>query len=143
MRVPIMGGDGIVDATYGKTAGPAANGDYATSVGAPPERLDSAKQFLADYGAAGFKDSYTAFGALAYDAANAIINALPTALGSASAVDDGVRRKVVEAVGKVDFGGASGKVAFDNFGDTVTKTLTMYKVENGEFKPVKSGEFKA
>jgi branched-chain amino acid transport system substrate-binding protein len=142
MRVPIMGGDGIVDATYGKTAGPAANGDYATSVGAPPERLESAKQFLADYAAAGFRDSYTAFGALAYDAANAIINTLPTALGSASAVDDSVRRKVLEGVAKVDFGGASGKVAFDSFGDNVTKTLTMYKVENLEFKPVKTGEFK-
>jgi branched-chain amino acid transport system substrate-binding protein len=143
MKVPLMGGDGIVDATYGKTAGAAANGDYGTSVGAPPESLDSAKQFIADYKAAGFKDSYTAYGALAYDAANAIINTLPTALGSANAVDDSVRRKVVEAVGKVDFGGASGKVAFDSFGDTVTRALTMYKVESGEFKPIKTGEFKA
>lgn len=143
MRIPVMGGDGVVDATYGKTAGAAANGDYGTSVGAPPESLDSAKQFIADYKAAGYRDSYTAYGALAYDAANAIINTLPTALGSANAVDDSVRRKVVEAVGKVDFGGASGKVAFDNFGDTVTRALTMYKVENLEFKPVKTGEFKA
>ncbi len=143
MRVPLMGGDGIVDPTYGKTAGAAANGDFGTSVGAPPESLDSAKQFIADYKAAGFRDSYSAYGALAYDAANAIINTLPTALGSASAVDDSVRRKVVEAVGKVDFGGASGKVAFDQYGDTLTKTLTMYKVEAGEFKPVKTGEFKA
>lgn len=143
MRVPLMGGDGIVDPTYGKTAGAAANGDFGTSVGAPPESLESAKQFIADYRAAGFRDSYSAYGALAYDAANAIINTLPTALGSASAVDDSVRRKVVEAVGKVDFGGASGKVAFDQYGDTQTKTLTMYKVEGGEFKPVRTGEFKA
>ncbi|HVL04614.1 MAG TPA: branched-chain amino acid ABC transporter substrate-binding protein [Acidimicrobiales bacterium] len=142
MRVPVMGGDGIVDPTYARTAGPAANGDFGTSVGAPPEQQASAKQFLEDYKAANFRDSYSPYGALAYDAANAIINVLPTALGSAGAVDDNVRRKVIEAVGKVDFGGASGKVAFDSFGDTVTKTLTMYKVENGEFKPVKTGEFK-
>jgi branched-chain amino acid transport system substrate-binding protein len=143
MKAPLMGGDGIVDATYGKTAGTAANGDYGTSVGAPPESLESAKQFIADYKAAGFRDSYSAYGALAYDAANAIISTLPAALGGATAVDDSVRRKVVEAVGKVNFGGASGTVAFDNFGDTVTKTLTMYKVEAGEFKPIKTGEFKA
>lgn len=142
LKIPLMGGDGIVDPTYGKTAGPAANGDYGTSVGAPPEVLDSAKQFVNDYKAANYKDSYTAYGALAYDAANAIINSLPTALGSKTAVDDAVRRAVVDAVGKVSFGGASGKVAFDSFGDTVTRTLTMYKVENGEFKPVKTGEFK-
>jgi len=142
IKAPIMGGDGIVDPTYGKTAGAAANGDYGTSVGAPPEKVASATQFLADYKAAGFKDSYSAYGALAYDAANAIINTLPTALGSATSVDDNVRKKVIEAVGKVNFGGASGTVAFDSFGDTVTKTLTMYKVEAGTFNPVKSGEFK-
>jgi len=142
IKAPIMGGDGVVDPTYGKTAGAAANGDYGTSVGAPPEQQASAKQFLADYKAAGFKDSYSAYGALAYDAANAIISTLPTALGSATAVDDAVRRKVVEAVGKVNFGGASGTVAFDSFGDTVTKTLTMYKVDAMEFKPIKTGEFK-
>jgi len=142
IKAPIMGGDGIVDPTYGKTAGAAANGDYGTSVGAPPEQQDSAKQFLADYKAAGFKDSYSSYGALAYDAANAIINALPTALGAANAVDDGVRRKMIDEVAKSNFGGASGKVAFDSFGDTVTKTLTMYKVDNGEFKPIKTGEFK-
>jgi branched-chain amino acid transport system substrate-binding protein len=142
MKAPVMGGDGLKDDTYIKTAANAATGDFATSVGAPPEKLDSAKQFIADYKAAGFKDDYTAYGALAYDAANAIISTLPTALGSATSVDDSVRRKVVEAVGKVNFGGASGTVAFDQYGDTVTKTLTMYKVEAGTFNPIKTGEFK-
>jgi len=104
--------------------------------------MEKAKQFLADYKAAGFKDSYTAYGALAYDAANAIISTLPAALGTASSVDDSVRRKVVDAVGKVNFKGASGTVAFDSFGDTVTKSLTRYKVQNGAFTPIKTGEFK-
>jgi branched-chain amino acid transport system substrate-binding protein len=142
MKAPVMGGDGLKDDTYIKTAAAAANGDFATSVGAPPEKLDSAKQFIADYKAGGFKDDYTAYGALAYDAANAIISTLPTALGSASSVDDSVRGKVIEGVGKVNFGGASGTVAFDQYGDTITKTLTMYKVEAGQFNPIKTGEFK-
>jgi branched-chain amino acid transport system substrate-binding protein len=142
IKAPVMGGDGLVDATYGKTAGAAANGDFATSVGAPPDKLDSAKQFISDYKAAGYKDDFTAYGALAYDAANAIINSLPGALGSATAVSDTVRRAVVDAVQKASFSGASGQVAFDQYGDTVTKTLTMYKVDAGEFKPIKSGEFK-
>jgi branched-chain amino acid transport system substrate-binding protein len=142
IKAPLMGGDGIVDPTYGKTAGAAANGDYATSVGAPIETTESAKSFLADYKAAGYKDPSSAYGALAYDAANAIINALPAALGSATAVNDTVRKAVVDAVQKTNFAGASGTVGFDSFGDTVTKILTMYKVEGGEFKPIKSGEFK-
>jgi branched-chain amino acid transport system substrate-binding protein len=142
IKAPVMGGDGLVDPTYGKTAGAAANGDYATSVGAPPEQVESAKQFIADYKTAGYKDSYSAYGALAYDAANTIINALPAALGSATAVNDTVRRAVIDGVQKASFNGASGPVAFDQYGDTVTKTLTMYKVDAGDFKPIKTGEFK-
>ncbi len=142
-KVPLMGGDGIVDPTYIKTAGAGAEGDYGTSIGAPPESLESARTFIADYEAAGYKDGYSAYGALAYDAANAIIRTLPTALGSAEAVDENVRKKVVEAVGKVSFDGTSGKVAFDEFGDAVARTLTMYKVESGAFKAVKTGEFKS
>ncbi|MDQ4070871.1 MAG: branched-chain amino acid ABC transporter substrate-binding protein [Actinomycetota bacterium] len=142
LRVPLMGGDGIVDPTYARTAGAAANGDYGTSVGAPPEQLPSARQFISDYQRAGYRDPYSAYGALAYDAANAIIQVLPEALGSATAVNDEVRRKIIDAAGRVSFDGASGRVAFDQYGDTVTKTLTMNRVEGGEFKPVKSGEFR-
>ena len=142
MTAPIMGGDGIVDPTYGKTGGTGVENDLGTSVGAPPEQLDSAKSFIADYKAAGYKDGYSAYGALAYDAANAIIRTLPAALGTAKAVDDTVRMGVIDAVAKTSFAGASGQVAFDEFGDTVTKTLTMYKVQGGEFKPIKTGEFK-
>ncbi|MEO7836448.1 MAG: branched-chain amino acid ABC transporter substrate-binding protein, partial [Acidimicrobiales bacterium] len=142
IKAPIMGGDGLVDPTYITTAGAAAENDLATSVGAPPDQLESAKSFIKDYEAAGFKDPFSAYGALAYDAANIIIRALPAALASAKAVDESVRAKVLDAVGKTTFDGASGAVAFDEFGDTVTRTLTLYKVQNGAFKPVKVGEFK-
>jgi len=143
ITAPVMGGDGIVDPTYGKTAGAAADGDYGTSVGAPPEQVESAKSFIADYKAGGYADPFSAYGALAYDAANTILNALPAALGSATKVNDTVRKAELAAVQATNFGGASGPVAFDNYGDTVTKTLTMYKVEGGEFKPIKTGEFKS
>ena len=141
ITVPLMGGDGIVDPTYAQTAGPAANGDFGTSVGAPPESLPSAQSFINDYNAAGYRDPFSAYGALAYDAANTIINALPAALGTATRVDTTVRTRVIDEVAKANFAGASGTVAFDQFGDTVTKTLTMYRVEDGTFKPVRTGEF--
>ena len=51
-----MGGDGIFDPTYIELAGKTSNGDLATSVGAPTETLASAKQFVSDYAAAGFKE---------------------------------------------------------------------------------------
>lgn len=141
IRAPLMGGDGIVDATYIRTGGTAVNGDLGTSVGAPPESLDSARQFLADYAAAGYRDSYTAYGALAYDSTNAIINAFAAAIGKGTEVTESVRRSVIEGVGRSSFNGATGRVGFDAFGDTVTRTLTVYKVDNGAFVPIKTGDF--
>ena len=43
-------------------------------------------------------------------------------------------------MGKVSFDGATGKVAFDEFGDTTTKVLTVYKVEDGKWVAEKTGE---
>ena len=36
-------------------------------------------------------------------------------------------------MGKVSFDGVTGKVAFDEFGDTTTKVLTVYKVKDGKW----------
>ena len=143
LNVPLMGGDGVVDKTYIQVAGQAAEGDYATNVGAPPEQLPSAKAFIDGYNAAGFRDPYSAYGALSYDAANVVINALAKVLPGKTAIDDSVRRAVIDAIQQTDLQGASGKVAFDQYGDTVTKVLTMYKVTGGEFKPEQTGEFVA
>ena len=43
-------------------------------------------------------------------------------------------------MGKVSFDGATGQVAFDEFGDTTTKVLTVYKVEGGKWVADKTGE---
>ena len=96
----------------------------------PPRGLPSAKAFLAAYAAAGYKDPPSAYGGLAYDAANAIIGALATVLPGKTKVDKAIRAaQVVDAIQATNFDGATGKVAFDQYGDTVTKLLTMYKVD--------------
>jgi branched-chain amino acid transport system substrate-binding protein len=45
----------------------------------------------------------------------------------------------ITEVGKVSFDGATGKVEFDEFGDTTNKTMTAYQVKGGEWVPVKTG----
>jgi branched-chain amino acid transport system substrate-binding protein len=139
LNVPLMGGDGIFDPAYIELAGKTSNGDLATNVGAPPEKLESAKQFISDYKAAGYKEPYAAYGPYSYDAANAIINALKTSLGSASDAKS-ARQATIDAMGKVSFEGASGKVAFDQYGDATTKVLTVWKVDSGKWVPEKTGE---
>ena len=132
LNVPLMGGDGIFDPSYIDLAGTASNGDLATSVGAPVETLASAKAFVSAYTAAGYKDPMGAYGAQSYDAANAIINALKTSLAKAADAKS-ARADTVTAMASVSFDGATGKVAFDKFGDTVTKVITVYKVSGGKW----------
>jgi branched-chain amino acid transport system substrate-binding protein len=42
-------------------------------------------------------------------------------------------------MGGVTFEGATGSVAFDEFGDTTNKVLTVYKVTDGKWKAAKTG----
>ncbi len=93
------------------------------------------------YEAAGYKEPFDAYGAYSFDAANAIINALKVSLKDA-ADPKSARQPTVDAMANVSFDGATGKVAFDEFGDTTTKVLTVYKVEGGKWAPVKTEEFK-
>ncbi len=143
VAAPLIGGDGLVDQTYITNATPeAAEGDYGSSVGAPLQELESAKGFRDAYVAAGYKDPSSAYGGLAFDAANVVIEALKKVLPGKSSVDPAVREAVITAIQATDLNGVTGKVAFDAFGDTVTKTITMYKVEGGVWKPLLSDTFK-
>ena len=45
-------------------------------------------------------------------------------------------------MGGVSFDGATGPVAFDEFGDTKTKIITAYKVTGGKWVADKTEEFK-
>ncbi|HYO19070.1 MAG TPA: branched-chain amino acid ABC transporter substrate-binding protein [Dermatophilaceae bacterium] len=141
LNVPLMGGDGIYSPKFIVLGGTTANGDLATSVGAPTDQLAAGKKFLAAYAAAGYKDPSEAYGAYSYDAANAIINALKVSLKDAKDVAS-ARQATIDALGKVSFEGVTGKVAFDEFGDSTSRVLTVYKVTGLKWAPVSTEAFK-
>ncbi|GAB1335065.1 branched-chain amino acid ABC transporter substrate-binding protein [Streptomyces sp. E-15] len=141
-KVPLVGGDGIKDDTFMKLAGSEATGDLATSVGAPVEDLPSAKQFVADYKAAGYKEEYSAYGGYAYDSAWSIIEAVKKVVdANGGKLPSDARAKVTEAMQGVSFDGVTGKVSFDEYGDATNKQLTVYAVKNGAWVTVKSGTY--
>ncbi|MGC9496645.1 branched-chain amino acid ABC transporter substrate-binding protein [Streptomyces sp. WG7] len=141
-KIPLVGGDGIKDDTFIRLAGAASTGDLATSVGAPVEELPSAKKFVADYKAAGYKEDFAAYGGYSYDSAWAIIEAVKKVVeDNDGKLPSDARAKVTEAMQNVSFDGVTGKVSFDEFGDATNKQLTVYSVENGAFKAVKSGTY--
>jgi branched-chain amino acid transport system substrate-binding protein len=141
LKIPLMGGDGVQAAEYIKIAGASAEGDLATTLGAPTDTLESAKQFLTDYAAAKYTEPADPYGAGSYDAANAIIQALAKAVGEKKSGQE-LRDEVVKEVQDSDFDGATGHVSFDKFGDTNNKVLTVSSIKGGKFVPAKTDSFK-
>ncbi|WAX80578.1 branched-chain amino acid ABC transporter substrate-binding protein [Streptomyces sp. KMM 9044] len=141
-KIPLVGGDGIYSAEFIKLAGTTGTGDLATSVGAPVEDLPSAKEFVANYEAEGYKEDYEAYGGYSYDSAWAVIEAVKKVVeDNDGKLPDDAREKVAAAMQDVSFDGVTGPVAFDEFGDATNKQLTVYAVENGDWNDVKSGTY--
>ncbi|MFI8303382.1 branched-chain amino acid ABC transporter substrate-binding protein [Streptomyces sp. NPDC085927] len=141
-KIPLVGGDGIYSADFIKLAGATGTGDLATSVGAPVEDLPSAKEFVANYKAEKYKEDYEAYGGYSYDSAWAIIEAVKKVVeDNDGKLPDDARAKVTAAMQNVSFDGVTGKVSFDEFGDATNKQLTVYAVENGDWKAVDSGTY--
>lgn len=137
----LMGGDGIKDDAYVAEVGAdVAAGDIASSVGVPNASLD-APDYFAAYEAAGFDDPPSDFGPYAFDAANLIIAAAAEALaGTTGGVTPAVRTEVRDLVQDSDVVGITGRVAFDEFGDTLTRVFTVYRVEGDGWVPVVTRE---
>jgi branched-chain amino acid transport system substrate-binding protein len=138
---PLFGGDGIFDPNYIKGAGGAsAEGDLATSVGAPTAKLETAKQFVSDYEAAGYSEPFSAYGAFSYDAANILIQAISKSVAEGTVKDN--RSKILDALNQTkDYNGVIGTTSFDEFGDTSNKVLTVYQVKSEKWADVFSGTF--
>ncbi|WP_030549274.1 branched-chain amino acid ABC transporter substrate-binding protein [Streptomyces albus] len=144
-KIPVVGGDALFSGEYIKLAKKNAEGDFASSVGAPLETLDTAKAFMKDYEAAGYDLPYEAYGGYAYDSVWAIIQAVKAVAenndGKLPEDMNKARSEVVKAVQDVSFEGVSGAVAFDEYGDTTNKQLSLYQVKDGEHTVVKTGEY--
>ncbi|MFJ1703842.1 branched-chain amino acid ABC transporter substrate-binding protein [Kitasatospora sp. NPDC088346] len=142
VNVPLMGGDGIYAAEFvsGNTK---AEGDLATAVGAPADLLSGGRIFQADYAAAGYSEEAGAYGAYAYDAAWSVIEAVKAVVAAnGGTLPAGARAKVTTAMAAVAFDGVTGRVDFDEYGDTVNRQLTVYSVKNGSWTPVRTGSYK-
>ncbi|MCT2587136.1 branched-chain amino acid ABC transporter substrate-binding protein [Actinophytocola gossypii] len=135
---PVMGGDGIYHDAYLSAGG--KEGDLATSVGAPTEDLESAQEFASAYEAKGYPEGIGAYGAFAYDAANVIIDSLATTIGDGE-WSPSMREDLVATVGEYEGDGATGKVAFDEYGDSTNHVLTVYEVRDGKWVAVETGEY--
>jgi branched-chain amino acid transport system substrate-binding protein len=118
-----MGGDGIQDAEFLNVAGEDAVGSYSTVAAVNVETLDEAKQFIADYKAAGFKEELGAYSGPGFEVANIAIDAMNRASAP-------TREAVCEALRNTkDYKGVLGTTSFDENGDTTNKVISFYKAD--------------
>ncbi|MDR3685902.1 MAG: branched-chain amino acid ABC transporter substrate-binding protein [Coriobacteriia bacterium] len=137
IKGPLMGGDGLYDPQFIALAGAAeAEGDFATSVGLPIDKLPAGQDFLTAYNKKYPGQAPAAYDAYSYDAANVIIAAVVEAaksVGADKVVSPAGRDEIIKDVAATNMVGVTGPIAFDKNGDTTNKAITLYTVSGGKW----------
>ena len=137
IKGPLMGGDGLYDAKFIELAGAAqAEGDLATSVGLPIDKLPAGQDFLTAYSKKYPGQDPAAYDAYSYDAANVIISAVVQAaksVGADKVTSPTGRDEIIKNVAATNLVGVTGPIAFDKNGDTTNKAITLYQVSGGKW----------
>jgi len=127
IKAKFISGDGVCSSEWPKLAGGAAEGQYCTQAGLPPDRMPSAKDFVtrftAKYGPIQVYAPYS------YDAAMT----LAAAMKKANSVDP---VKYLPELAKISYDGITSKVEFDDNGDTRNGAITLYEVKDGKLSPM-------
>lgn len=134
---PVMGGDGVFSQDFIAIAGPAnAEGDLATSVGLPLSQQPQGEEFQAMFDEKFPGQNIEAYDTYSYDAAMVIIEAIKKVaedLGADKVTTPAGKQAIIEAVAATNMEGVTGKVAFDENGDTTNKAITAYIVRDGDW----------
>jgi branched-chain amino acid transport system substrate-binding protein len=119
-------GDGACTDEMTKLAGAAADGLLCSQAGLPPQAAD--KKFLDAYKKK-FNVDPIIYAPFTYDAANLLIEAMKKA-NSADPV------KYLPELAKIDYKGATGKIAFDDKGDRKDAEITIFTMKDGKLVPI-------
>jgi branched-chain amino acid transport system substrate-binding protein len=127
IKSKFISGDGVCSSEWPKLAGGAAEGQYCTQAGLPPDRMLSAKDFVtrftAKYGPIQVYAPYS------YDATMTFADAMK----KANSVDPA---KYLPELAKISYDGITAKIEFDENGDTKNGAITLYEVKDGNLMPV-------
>jgi branched-chain amino acid transport system substrate-binding protein len=129
--VTFLGGDGISDSEFLKSAGDGANGVYYTVAAPETSKLASAAAFVAAY-----KRRWNAdvgpYSANAYTAAEIEIAAIEKAAAAGGGKVPTREAVLKEVAATAHFASPIGTVGFDKNGDTTAPILSVYKIANGK-----------
>jgi branched-chain amino acid transport system substrate-binding protein len=125
-----LGGDGWQTPNFIKLAGADAEGALASVPGLPKDQMPGGKEFLdrfkARYGVE--VELYAPFG---YDIVGILVEAMKR-VGSSDPA------KFLPEVGKTNYNGVIGPIAFDDKGDIKNGPITIFVVKNGKWEPLET-----
>ena len=131
VKAPLMGGEMVHTPTFLKIAGPAAEGTIASLAGLPLDDMPGGKDYVIKYKKR-FGTDVETYSPYAYDGAMAMMKAMEKANSTDPA-------KYLPVLAKTDMQGVTTKdLAYDAKGDLKNGGITIYKVENGQWKPLQS-----
>ncbi len=125
-----MGGDGMQTPNFIKLAGEAAEGAMASIPGLPKDKMPGGKEFLERFKQK-FGVEVELFAPMAYDAVMVFADSMKRA-GSTDPA------KFLPEVGKTQYQGVIGPIAFDEKGDLKDGPITIYVVKNGQWEPLET-----
>jgi branched-chain amino acid transport system substrate-binding protein len=125
IKAKFIGGDGIQTPNFIKLAGDAGEGVLASIPGLPKDKMPGGTEFLAKYKAK-FNAEVELFAPMGYDAVMVFVEAMKRAGSSDPA-------KFLPEVGKTDYKGVIGPIAFDDKGDLKNGPITIYVVKGGKW----------
>src|SRR4051795_1630044 len=126
MKAVFSFGDGACTDKMKELAGDAAEGLLCSQAGIPPQAAD--QKFLGAY-----KKKFNAdpilYSPFTYDAANLLIEAMKKA-------DSADPAKYLPELAKIEYSGATGRIAFDAKGDRKDAEMTIFTMRRGKLEPI-------
>lgn len=127
LKAPLVSGEMTKTPTFLKLAGKEAEGSIASLAGLPLEQMPKGKDYETRYKAR-FNADVATYSPYGYDATRVVIEAMK----KANSVEPA---KYLPELAKIEYAGVtSSSWAYDDKGDLKDGGITVYKVENGEWK---------
>ncbi|MCP3723422.1 branched-chain amino acid ABC transporter substrate-binding protein [Paraburkholderia sp. CNPSo 3272] len=130
MPARLFGAGALKSNAFLQIAGPAGEGTQDLEPGPALDKLPSAQAFAKRYKAR-FNQDVELYAPFAYDAALAMLKAIRNA-------DSLDRAKIVASFPKVTVAGVTGNIAFDPHGDLIRPPYTLFEVQQGQWKSLKT-----
>ncbi|WP_404610020.1 branched-chain amino acid ABC transporter substrate-binding protein [Caballeronia udeis] len=130
MQTQLFGAGALKSNAFLQIAGPAGEGTQDLEPGPALDKLPAAQDFGKRYKAR-FNQDVELYAPFAYDAALAMIKAIE----NANSLD---RQKITDSLAKVTVTGITGKIAFDPYGDLIKPPYTLFQVQQGQWKSLRT-----